>query len=200
MEDLNFLFSFIAMILSLASVILVVFRIGIGLGVEFVEKKEIREMRKEIDDRLREEWIIKLHKFLDSHSKDVEVINQEKITQEIVELGEATRYTQTASTLLKVLSKMIFDIVKFFIGIILMAVVLALSVWVSISFPEAIQNLSVVILGGLFFFGALIWVTIRNIRTYLSLRSQFYDLSENPSLSKAKDITEEIEEKELIYA
>lgn len=200
MEDLNFLFSFIAMILSLASVILVVVRIGIGLGIEFVERKEIREMRKEIDKRLKEEWIAELQKFFSKHSKSVEVLNEEEITEEIVELGEATRYTQTASTLLKVLSKMIFDIVKLFIGIIVIAIILALSVWASFSFPEAIPNWSVIILGGLFFLGALIWGTIRIIRNYFSLRSQFYDLSENPSLARAKNIVEELEEKELIYA
>ena len=53
MEDLTFLFSLIAIILSLASVILVIIRIGIGIGLEFVEKKEIRDMRKKIDDTLK---------------------------------------------------------------------------------------------------------------------------------------------------
>jgi hypothetical protein len=54
------LFSLVAMVLSVASIILVVIRIGIGLGLEFVEKEEIREMRNKIDNKLKTEWMSKL--------------------------------------------------------------------------------------------------------------------------------------------
>jgi hypothetical protein len=57
------------MILSVASIILVIIRIGIGLGLEFVEKKEIREMRKKIDEALKKEWISKLQDFLQANPR-----------------------------------------------------------------------------------------------------------------------------------
>jgi hypothetical protein len=60
LADFNMLFSLVAMVLSVASIILVVIRIGIGLGLEFVEKEEIREMRNKIDNKLKTEWMSKL--------------------------------------------------------------------------------------------------------------------------------------------
>ena len=193
------------MILSLASVILVIIRIGIGLGMEFAEKKEIREMRKKIDDTLKNEWIGKLQSFLVARAdypkmRERGAVDDKKITKEIVELGEATRYTQIASTLLKVLSKMIFDIVKAVILIVVLSIVFAVTIWASITFPtvefgdwRGFLLIEILILGASF-----LW-TRKRIKGYIFLRSQFYDLAEKPELSKAEEIGKELERRELIY-
>ena len=200
MEDLTFLFSLIAIILSIASVVLITIRIGIGLGIEFVERKEIREMKKNIDDELTNEWIVKLQDFIKSYSEKSETITEETTIKEIIELGEATRYTQTASSLLKVLSKMIFDIVKLVIGIIAGAIIFALSFWIALSLSNQLYNLWALPPAMLFLVVAFGMIARKMIKSYVSFRSQFYELSENPSLSKAKDIMEELEKQGLIYA
>lgn len=201
MQDLTFLFSLIAIILSLASVILVTIRIGISLGIEFIERKEIREMKKKIDGELSREWIAKLQHFVKGFSEKSETIDQEKITSEIVELGEATRHAQVASTLLKVLSKIIFGIVRFVVVLIVGVIILVLFVWGSFAFPHLMVNLfGPLIFGVSFFLAGCIIETRKRIRSYMFFRSKFYELSERPSLSKAKDILDELEKQEVIYA
>lgn len=201
MEDMNLLISFIAIILSLASVILVIIRIGIGLGLEFVEKKEIREMRKKIDNELTHQWVINLQDFLKKHCKKLEDIEKGIIDLiEIRELGEATRYIDAASTMLKILSKMIFRLVKLFIALVVTAIVLALTIWGAFALTEIEVNWwGISAISGVIFV-ALVLHTRDTVRNYLSLRSQFYELYENPSLFIAKEIIEELEERELIYA
>lgn len=200
MEDLTFLFSLIAIILSLASVVLIIIRIGIGLGIEFVERTEIREMKKKIDRELYEEWIAKLQDTVKKYSEKSEAIAEETAIEEIVELGDATRYAQIGATLLKVLSKVIFDVVKLVIAIIGDAIISIILVWGAITFRDITYQL-----GGLAFitlFGFVLFlISMRGMtKSYISLRSQFYELSENPSLSKAKNIMDELKELELIYA
>ena len=200
MEDLTLLFSIIAIILSLASVILVTIRIGIGLGLEFVEKEEIREMKKKVDDELNKEWIAKLQDFLKKEFEKSGATTEEATIKEIAELGEATRHTQIATTLLKVLSKIIFDIVKLVIAIIVGAIIFTLLVWGAISFTNLASSLGG-LAGAVFLFLMVIIMVMRGmIKSYVSLRSQFYELSETPSLSKAKNIMNELEERALIYA
>ena len=200
MEDLTLLFSLIAIILSLASVILITIRIGIGLGLEFVERKEIREMKKKVDDELNKEWIAKLQDFLKREFEKPGEATEETTIKEVVELGEATRHTQIASTLLKVLSKMIFDIVKLVIAIIVGAIIFTLLVWGAVSFTELTNTLGGLALAVLLFLVTIIVAMRKMIKSYVSLRSQFYELSETPSLSKAKNVMDELEERELIYA
>lgn len=192
------------MILSLASVILVIIRIGIGLGIEFAEKKEIREMREKIDDTLKNEWIGNVQSFLVARAdypktRGKGVVDEEKITKEIVELGEATRYARIGSTLLKVLSKIMSDIVKEVISIVGGAIIFSLLVWAAFSYLE-LTILPPFAFATLLFLALMISITRRNIRGYVFLRSQFYELSEKPSLSKAKEIAIELERRELIYA
>ena len=200
LEDLTLLFSSIAIILSLASVILVAIRIGIGLGLEFVERKEIREMKKKVDDELNKEWIAKLQDFLKREFEKPGEATEETTIKEVVELGEATRHTQIASTLLKVLSKMIFDIVKLVIAIIIGAIIFTLLVWGAISFTNLTSTLGALALGVFLFLVTFIIGIRKMIKGYVSLRSRFYELSETPSLSIAKNIMDELEERELIYA
>lgn len=192
------------MILSVASIILVIIRIGIGLGLEFVEKKEIREMRKKIDDALKKEWIDELQDFLKSNPMRSEKFVEVVVVKQIAELGEATRYTQTASTLLKVLQKMIFDLIKYVIAMIVFGILVAIGVWFAISIPPlqdgTVNNVWAFVFIMAFIVIGLGFVTRNKIRVYVSLRSHFYELSENPSLSEAKKITEELEKEELIYA
>ena len=128
------------------------------------------------------------------------VVDEEKITKEIVELGEATRYTQIGSTLLKVLSRIVSDIVKWVISVIVSSVLLIASVWGSFAFPDFAYGLSSgAFILALFLVGC-IYEARKRIRGYMFLRAQFYELSEKPSLSKAKDIAEELERRELVYA
>lgn len=198
MADLTFLFSLIAIILSSASVILVIIRIGIGLGIEFVEREEIRGMKKEIEGKLNDEWITRLQDFVKSYSE--KKVTQETTINEIAKLGEATRHAQIASTLLRVLSKLIFYIVKLVVGIIVGAIIFILLIWGAISFTNFIYSLSSMAFGLFLFLMVFINIARKRIRGYMSLRFKFYELSENPSLTKAKDISRELEEEGLIYA
>ena len=157
-------------------------------------------MKKKIDRELYEEWIAKLQDTVKKYSEKSEAIAEETAIEEIVELGDATRYAQIASTLLKVLSKIIFDVVKLVIAIIGSAIISIILVWAAVSFRNLTYQL-----GGLAFTTLLALVLFfttarRMIKSYISLRSQFYDLSENPSLSKGKNIMDELKERELIYA
>ena len=200
MEDLTLLFSLIAIILSLASVILITIRIGIGLGLEFVERKEIREMKRKVDDELNKEWIAKLQDFLKREFEKHGEATEETTIKEVVELGEATRHTQIASTLLKVLSKMIFNIVKLVIAIIVGAIIFTLLVWGAVSFTKLTNTLGGLALTILLVLVLTIITMRRMIKNYVSLRSKFYELSETPSLSIAKNVMDELKERELIYA
>lgn len=209
MEDLNLLFSLIAILLSLASVILVTIRIGIGLGMEFAEKEEIRKMRNEIEKKLKIEWIERIKHFIKDYSKELEAIaTKEAVFTEIGELGKATRHTQTASILLKILKKVIFNVIKLVVGLLIIAIIMALTIWVAFAFPDfwsfsLLQSENNWF--GLFFIPLAIFVLLTNetrkgIRNYIFLRAQFYELSENPTLSKAEEIIAELKAKELLYA
>jgi hypothetical protein len=95
---------------------------------------------------------------------------------------------------------MIFDIVKYVIAMVVFGIMVAIIVWVAISYPwqdNTVWSFAFITAFTVFGLGV---ATRNNIRRYMSLRSQFYDLSENPSLAKAKSIMEVLEAKELIYA
>lgn len=174
--------------------------------MEFVEKREIREMRKKIDEELKKEWMRKLQEFLDSFYRreetmdESQLVDREKVAKQTAELGEATRHIEVASTLLKVLSKMTSDMVKWVVGLIVGAIISVLLVWGALSFTNLATELASFAFLTLFFVMGCIIETRKRIKNYMFLRSQFYELSENPSLYKAKDIIKEIERRELVYA
>ena len=200
LENINLLFSLIAMVLSLASVILVIIRIGIGLGIEFVERKEIREMKRKIDISLKNEWNsewqLVVKRAYEKKRKEGEGYAAVKIYQ----LGLATRDSQIASILLKVLSKMIFDVVKIVVALIGIAILFVLSIWGTSVIPEFGTSWWILLSLEIILLLMLVSYTRRMIKTYLDLRLKFYELSENPILSKAKEIFNELIEKRLLYA
>lgn len=200
MSDLTLLLSSLAIILSIASVVFVIIKIGLGLGLEFVEKPEIRTMKKEIEDNLNKEWVANLKDFLHGYSEKMEQIDHEKVSKEVVVLGEKTRHVQIASTLLKVISKIGFDIVKVVIGIIAVSIIMVVTIWAIVSFSLPINTTLGVVIGEasfIFIFG----LSIRKyVRDYMFVRSSFYELSEKTSLEKAGSIMRELENKAIIYA
>ena len=176
------------------------FKIGLGLGLEFVERPEIRAMKKEIEDKLNEEWIAHLKGFLKGYSEKIEQIDQERVSGEIVGLGEKTRSAQISSTLLKILSKIGFDLVKLVIVIIFASIITVATIWAIVSFDLTINTMLGIVLG------EALWLFInsllirKNIKDYMFVRSNFYELAEKPSLEKAENIMKELEKKSIIYA
>ena len=66
MTESSLVISLFAFIFSLISVIIVIIKLGLSLGMEFVEKKEIRNMKVEIEKNLKKEWGQKLRIFISS--------------------------------------------------------------------------------------------------------------------------------------
>lgn len=200
MSDLTLLFSSVAIILSVASVVFVIIKIGLGLGLEFVEKPEIRAMKEKIENKLNDEWVAILRSFLKGYSEKIEDLDQEKVSWEIVSLGEKTRHVQIASTLLKIISKIGFDIIKFAVTIIAILIIMVATVWAVVSFPDLSYNLWLLLLLEVITLAIFSFATRNAIRHYMAIRSLFYLLSEKPSLVYAGNIMKELEDKDLIYA
>ncbi|MGD9130258.1 MAG: hypothetical protein PVH73_01630 [Candidatus Bathyarchaeota archaeon] len=200
MSDLTLLFSSVAIILSIASVVFVIIKIGLGLGLEFVERPEIRAMKKEIEDNLNKEWISNIEDFLGGYSKKIEPAKQEIVREEIVGLGEKTRHAQIASTLLKVLSKIGFDIVKLVCGIIATSIITVGTIWAILSYSLPLNTTLGVVICEVFFVMFFGLLTRKSVRDYMFVRSSFYELSEKSTLEKAGSIMNELEKRAIIYA
>jgi hypothetical protein len=183
------------MILSVASIIIVITQLGIGLGLEFVERTEIREMRKKIDDALDNEYKEKARTFLMTTQTAKEKFDTEAVGKGISELGEAYRYKQTASIILKVLRKLVSDIMRLIVMIVALAIALALMGWEDVY--AGYNFLPFIALAFLILFTCVLMINSR-IGNYTSFRSKFYDLSEKPLLSEAQQIIKKLEDEQLI--
>ena len=202
---MELLLSLIAIVLSFLSILVVIAKMGLGLGLEFIERQEIRDMRKSIDEKLRLEWRMKLEQFLTSFKVKKETVDEKIMTKEISNLNEAARLTGIASAMLKVISKVGADIVKKGIVSIVLAVLLMITLWTGFAYPDlwtspsasSTYNYSIATLMEIMFLILLVWSTRKSIRNYYGLRTRFYDLSDKPTLSQAKEIYDYLRKEEI---
>lgn len=207
MTESSLVISLFAFIFSLISVIIVIIKLGLSLGMEFVEKKEIRNMKVEIEKKLKKEWGEKLRNFISTQSQIGTDVIEEVTKEKIAELGKSVRHTQISSILLSVISKISSSIIKYVIWLFIITIGLILSIWFLITNPEYLsaslngtgQNLWMIPVFIIIFLIAVVNGLYKNMKNYNSLRKQFYELGEDSSLTKAKTIFNSLEEKELIY-
>jgi len=204
MERLELLISLIAIVLSSVSIFIVIWRTGLGLGLEFVEKKEIRELKKNSEELLKLEWRVRLEKFISGYDAMKKTADEETIDKEFSDLGESARLTILASAILKIISKTSSQFGKsvlFSIGTLLLLIATA---WGSYSYPtlwSGFQNPSynwaVFVVVEIIALALFLRIAQKNWRDYTDIRSYFYDLSEKPSLLKAKEISSELRIKDI---
>lgn len=207
--DTTFVMSLFALIFSLTSLLFVIVKLGLSLGMEFVEKKEIREMKLTIERELKTEWEQKLNTFINAQSKKSPNVDKEITKKEIAELGDSTRHTQISSILLNVISKLSSNIIKYVIILMFVIIGLVFSIWLAVAFPDWFTFSFEVGQSNSNWWGIFLIILIiliadvvelrKNMKNYNSLRKQFYELSEDPSLLKAKRVFDLLRRKLLIY-
>lgn len=207
MTDSSLVLSLFAFIFSLISVIIVIIKLGLSLGMEFVEKKEIRDMKGKIEKKLKSEWEEKLSIFISRQIRKTPNEGKEVLEEEISDLGNSVRHTQIGSIILSIISKLSSNISRYVIALFLIVISLIVSIWFLLANPE---HLSVSVTGNgqnwltipIFLIFCLLvdlYMLSKNLKDYNSLRKQFHELGEDSSLPKAKEIFDTLEEENLIF-
>ena len=207
MMDTSLVLSLFAFIFSLISVIIVIIKLGLSLEINFVEKKEIQDIKEKIEKKLKDEWEEKLSIFISNQIKNTRDVGKGVLEEEIADLGNSVRHTQIGSILLSVVSKLSSNISRYVRALFLITIGLIFSAWYLITNPDNFlgsisgngQNWWVIPIFLIFFLSADIYMLNKNIKNYNSLRRQFYELGVYSSLLKAKEIFDSLEEERFIY-
>jgi len=186
----------LALVLSIASIVFVGIREGIGLTLGYRESETTQRRKKEIEghllEELRKKWKSLMEDVMKSENKEegIPIEDLEEIgylcylARSMIEdmLDTMATYAKTA------LKNLVYSLYFLFATI----------VWI-VNFPEFYMSLDV----GLFFFvfAPLTYVNfhwmVKNLKRHYFIRDRFIRLSEKPNLEYCEEVAEELMEKDL---
>ena len=176
-----------------------------GLGLEFVEQKEVRDLKKKSEEVLEREWRSSMETFIEDYNEMKKTLDEKTTAKMFSDLGQTARHTVIASVMLEIISRTASQITKSALCSIGSILLLVATIWASLTYPTfwrassqtpeyswlAFTVMEIVILA------LFLRVTQNHWRDYNDLRSYFYELSEKPSLLKAQEIAAELRRKDI---